>query len=62
MQVKIKYLAEKFGFCWNTIATIIDRAEFAKYRTGGTGGLFFELNNESSKLLRNILKTKRGRR
>lgn len=61
MLVKIKYLANLFGYGYTKVGTIIDRAEFAKYRYGGTGGIFFDLNDESFKLLKNFLIRKPGR-
>lgn len=61
MLVKIKYLVKLLGFGENTIRNIVDRGEFAKYRTGGTGGIFFDLNDKSEKLLKKFLATKKRR-
>lgn len=62
MLVKIDYLVKLFGYGTNVIQNIVDRGEFAKYRTGGTGGIFFDLNDESEKLLKKFLATKKRRR
>lgn len=62
MLVKIKYLVKLLGFGENAIRNIVDRGEFAKYRTGGTGGIFFDLNDKSIKLLKKFLATKKRRR
>ena len=61
MLVKVDYLVRKFDYCTNVIRNIIDRGEFAKYRTGGTGGIFFDLNDKSEKLLKKFLATKKRR-
>lgn len=61
MFVKVNYLVQMFGYGTNVIRTIIDRGEFAKYRKGGTGGILFDLNEESAKLLRKFLATKKRR-
>lgn len=62
MLVKIDYLVKLFGYGTNVIRNIVDRGEFAKYRTGGTGGIFFDLNDKSEKLLKKFLATKKRRR
>lgn len=62
MLVKIDYLVKMFGYGTNVIRNIVDRGEFAKYRTGGTGGIFFDLNDKSEKLLLKFLATKKRRR
>lgn len=62
MLVKVDYLVRKFDYGTNVIRNIIDRGEFAKYRTGGTGGIFFDLNDKSEKLLLKFLATKKRRR
>lgn len=62
MLVKIDYLVKLFGYGTNVIRNIVDRGEFAKYRTGGTGGIFFDLNEKSEKLLLKFLATKKRRR
>lgn len=62
MLVKVDYLVKRFGFGTNVIRNLIDRGEFAKYRSGGTGGIFFDLNDKSEKLLRKFLATKKRRR
>ena len=59
MFVKIDYLVKLFGYGTNVIRNIVDRGEFAKYRTGGTGGIFFDLNDKSKKLLLKFLATKK---
>jgi hypothetical protein len=61
MLVKIDYLVKLFGYGTNVIRNIVDRGEFAKYRTGGTGGIFFDLNDKSKKLLLKFLATKKRR-
>lgn len=61
MLVKINYLVKLFGYGTNVIRNIVDRGEFAKYRTGGTGGIFFDLNDKSEKLLKKFLATKKRR-
>lgn len=62
MLVKIDYLVKMFGYGTNVIRNIVDRGEFAKYRTGGTGGIFFDLNDKSEELLLKFLATKKRRR
>lgn len=62
MLVKIDYLVKLFGYGTNVIRNIVDRGELAKYRTGGTGGIFFDLNDKSKKLLLKFLATKKRRR
>jgi hypothetical protein len=62
MLVKIYYLVKLFGYGTNVIRNIVDRGEFAKYRTGGTGGIFFDLNDKSEKLLLKFLATKKRRK
>ena len=62
MLVKLGYLVSKYGYGVHIVRNVIDRAEFAKYRTGGTGGIFFDLNDESEKLLKKFLATKKRRR
>lgn len=59
MLVKIDYLVRMFGYGTNVIRNIVDRGEFAKYRTGGSGGIFFDLNDKSKKLLLKFLATKK---
>ena len=62
MLVKIDYLVKLFGYGTNVIRNIVDRGEFAKYRIGGTGGIFFDLNDKSEKLLLKFLATKKRRK
>lgn len=62
MLVKVDYLVRKYGYGTNVIRNIVDRGEFAKYRIGGTGGIFFDLNDKSEKLLKKFLATKKRRR
>jgi hypothetical protein len=62
MLVKIKYLVKLLGFGENAIRNVVDRGELAKYRTGGTGGIFFDLNDKSIRLLKKFLATKKRRR
>lgn len=62
MLVKIDYLVKLFGYGTNVIRNIVDRGEFAKYRIGGTGGIFFDLNDKSEELLLKFLATKKRRR
>lgn len=62
MLVKVNYLVRKYGYGTNVIRNIVDRGEFAKYRIGGTGGIFFDLNDKSEELLLKFLATKKRRR
>lgn len=62
MLVKVDYLVRKYGYGTNVIRNIVDRGEFAKYRIGGTGGIFFDLNDKSEELLLKFLATKKRRR
>lgn len=62
MLVKVGYLVSKYGYGVHIVRNVIDRAEFAKYRIGGTGGIFFDLNDKSEKLLLKFLTTKKRRK
>ena len=62
MFVKVGYLVSKYGYGVQIIRNVIDRSEFAKYRSGGMGGIFFDLNDKSEKLLLKFLATKKRRK
>lgn len=59
MIVTVKYLASKYGISDSSIRTIVDRAEFAKWRKGGSGGIEFDLNDESREAFNFWVKKKR---
>lgn len=63
MQYSMSGLKEKYGVSYNTIFNIVCRSEFERYRSGGNGGVYLELNPESEALIeKNLYRKRRGGR
>lgn len=55
MEVSMKWLREKYKCSSSKLCNIVYRAEFAKYRSGGNGGIYIEYCPEVDELIKSFM-------